>query len=208
MYNIVALFGASGAGKDYLLSRVHQLYDVTGFFRKDSLHFKISITTRPPRPAEKDGVDYIFVAEETFKKIEQQNCMVESQEFRGWFYGTSYQCLEEDKWNVGVFNISGIRQLLANKRCNVIPILITAPDKIRLIRQLSREQNPDIKEVFRRYDTDAQDFANIDFSHYVIDNPELNYQACYTDCIRGIKLDEYESVIQLANFLNMLPPIK
>lgn len=37
-------------------------------------------------------------------------------------------------------------------------IYITATDKERLIRQLTREREPDVREVLRRYDADEDDF--------------------------------------------------
>ena len=52
----------SGGGKTTLiLETIVRLaeHDIVG-------HFSISHTTRPPRPAETDGVDYHFVDDETF----------------------------------------------------------------------------------------------------------------------------------------------
>ena len=42
--------------------------------------------------------------------------------------------------------------------CNLKIIYIVASDKERLIRQLDREENPDIEEIIRRYQTDNIDF--------------------------------------------------
>ena len=40
----------------------------------------------------------------------------------------------------------------------MIVIQITATDKIRLIRQLNRESDPDVNEIMRRFKTDEEDF--------------------------------------------------
>lgn len=41
----------------------------------------------------------------------------------------------------------------------VYPIFIEASDKTRLLRQLNRETNPDVREIIRRYGADENDFS-------------------------------------------------
>jgi hypothetical protein len=38
---------------------------------------------------------------------------------------------------------------------------VSAKDKTRLLRQLNREENPDIHEIIRRFKADEEDFANL-----------------------------------------------
>ena len=45
-----------------------------------------------------------------------------------------------------------------------------AKDKIRIKRQLDREENPDIEEIFRRYETDEEDFSELNFPYEVVLN--------------------------------------
>jgi guanylate kinase len=40
----------------------------------------------------------------------------------------------------------------------VYPIFIEASDKTRLLRQLNREKDPDVKEIVRRFHADEEDF--------------------------------------------------
>jgi hypothetical protein len=40
--------------------------------------------------------------------------------------------------------------------------LVAASDKNRLIRQLQREENPDVEEIMRRFKTDKEDFYNFE----------------------------------------------
>ena len=149
---IIALMGKAGAGKDYLLQEL-----IKG--NKNEYNEIISCTTRPPREGEVNGKNYYFLTEEEFK---QQN-MIESTEFRGWHYGTSIESLDKEKVNVGVFNPAGVRSLIANSSVIVKPYWVQAEDKTRLLRQLNREENPDVQEIIRRWQTDEEDFANIDF---------------------------------------------
>ena len=48
----------------------------------------MSATTRPARPGEQDGIDYVFVDRATFDKWQDHDEFVESFEVFGHFYGT------------------------------------------------------------------------------------------------------------------------
>jgi guanylate kinase len=75
----------SGAGKTSLIDAV---------MRDDSsLKISVSYTTRPPRPGEKDGVDYHFVDERTFAAMKKREEFLESAEVHGNHYGTSKQVI-------------------------------------------------------------------------------------------------------------------
>ena len=64
--------------------------------------------------------------------------------------------------NIGVFDPQGVRNLI-QLGYSVIVFKLHVPDKERLIRQLNREEDPDIEEIIRRYQTDKEDFTNLDF---------------------------------------------
>ena len=67
--------------------------------------------------------------------------------------------------NIGVFNPTGVESLMARPDCNVLVFWIQTNDKIRLLRQLNREEDPDVREVVRRFQADYNDFEDIDFSY-------------------------------------------
>ena len=145
-YKIIAICGKSASGKDSLLREV---------VRKDSnFHEIVSCTTRPPRELEVDGVNYFFMSEEEFLNKKNNNEMLETSSFRDWFYGTSLEGVSEEKINVGVFNPTGINSLLNDNRVDIYLVLVEASDKVRLIRSLRREANPDVGEIIRRYQTE------------------------------------------------------
>ena len=100
---LIALIGKAGAGKDFWLRYICENWE--------EVHEVISCTTRPARFGEIDNINYHFLSDEQF--LSQQfieNCM-----FRGWRYGTRLKDLNPDKINVGVFNLSGIEQLIEKK---------------------------------------------------------------------------------------------
>lgn len=160
-YKIVALFGEAGSGKDYIQKKIMETD-----FGKENLSKIISCTTRPPREGEIDGVHYHFIptTAEFFNGYNMAR-WIEFTNFRDWWYGTSIDHLNKNKINIGVFNIKGINEILKDGQVDCLPIRIVCGDKLRLIRQLNREINPNCMEIIRRFLTDAKDFLDISFKY-------------------------------------------
>ena len=147
-FNVVAFVGKSGAGKDYC---AHKMCEEN----PDNTHFIVSSTTRPIRDYEKEGVDYHFLTEKEFAAAR----FLETASFNGWHYGTRYEDLDPDNVNVGVFNPTGLKSLAAQDDIILKIVYVKASDKTRLLRQLNREEEPNVKEIIRRFGTDEADFV-------------------------------------------------
>ena len=59
--------------------------------RYPEIKLSISATTRKPRAGETEGVNYFFLTEKEFKKIENGE-LLEWAEFAGNYYGTYQMC--------------------------------------------------------------------------------------------------------------------
>lgn len=154
MYKIIALCGKSGAGKDSLMMAIFSHLE-------KYLNPIISHTTRPQREKEIADKSYHFVSEDEFLTLIDENKMLETTSFNNWYYGTSIDSLSNDKINIGVFNPDGIMSLLEDDRIELEIYYITAKGKTRLIRQLNREENPNVDEIIRRYDADEIQFQKM-----------------------------------------------
>ena len=163
-YKIIALIGESGSGKDTLLKKV--LKECPG------LHEIISCTTREPREGEVNGKNYFFISEEEFTQKVLNLEMLEATH-KNWFYGTSIDALDESVINIGVFNPDGVYALLESPEVELITIYVCAKAKTRLMRQLTREENPNVDEIIRRYSADKEDFEEFYFQHYIVNNETL-----------------------------------
>jgi guanylate kinase len=161
-FKMIAIIGQAGSGKDTILRAVCE--------KNHELNEIISCTTRPMRDGEIDGINYHFYTVDKFTEEVLNDKMLEASCFNNWFYGTSSESLLKDKVNIGVYNPEGIESLMLHKDIELYVFLIEASDKVRLIRQLNREKNPDIEEIFRRYKTDRADFADLPFHHNVLEN--------------------------------------
>lgn len=165
-YKVIAICGKSASGKDTLLR-----YTIMNYMW---LHKIINCTTRPPRENEIDGKNYHFLSLEEFAhKDAVEGKMIEVTKFREWCYGTSVEDLSLDEINIGVFNPAGIYALMQREDVDLYVVQIVASDKTRLLRSLTREDNPDVDEIVRRYLADKEDFevfSAIYEPDYIIEN--------------------------------------
>lgn len=84
----IVISGPSGAGKSTILKRLFEEYP-------SRFGFSVSHTTRAPRGAEQDGVEYHFVTKEQFADLVEKKGFVEHATFGSNSYGTSIAAIEE-----------------------------------------------------------------------------------------------------------------
>ena len=76
---LVVLSGPSGVGKDAALTKLREL--------DRPWRFIVTATTRPKRPTERDGVDYIFMDEAAFLDMKSREQFLECAQVYGRWYG-------------------------------------------------------------------------------------------------------------------------
>lgn len=90
----------------------------------------VSTTTRPPRPGERDGVDYHFISEKESLNLEFNDAFAELIEFWGVRYGVTKKEMEA--------KMSG----------ELAPVVILEPKGLAMYEKLCREHGWDIYRVF------------------------------------------------------------
>lgn len=83
--------------------------------------------------------------------------------FNGWYYGTNINDLQEDKVNVIIGDNSRLLDLLTNKQVDTLIIFIETTGKERLLRCLTREEDPDVHEIVRRYTAEEDEYDTKEF---------------------------------------------
>jgi guanylate kinase len=86
---VIVVSAPSGAGKTTVLARI--LRDLGG------IRFSVSHTTRSPRAAERDGVEYHFVDRGAFSRLRDEGSLLEWAEVHGNLYGTGLSEIERAK---------------------------------------------------------------------------------------------------------------
>ena len=76
---LIVLSGPSGVGKDAALNALKLL--------DRPWYFVVTATTRPQRPGEQDGIDYIFLETAAFLEMMEQDELLECAQVYGNWYG-------------------------------------------------------------------------------------------------------------------------
>jgi len=168
MTTVFIISAPSGSGKSTLVARLFQ--DVEG------LQFSVSYTTRKPRGAEKDGVDYCFISREEFEERLKKDEFLEYASVFGNYYGTHISALEraasDGKDLVLDIDVQGAAQL-KQKLPEAVTIFVLAPSRQILEQRLrARSEDPDAV-IVRRLNDAASEIRNYDRYDYVVVNDDL-----------------------------------
>jgi guanylate kinase len=166
---MLVLSSPSGAGKTTISRLLLE--------RDDNLTMSVSVTTRPKRPGEVEGIDYHFVDPTAF------NLMVNRQEFLEYakvfdhYYGTPREPVEASL-GAGrdvLFDIDwqGTQQLAENAARDVATVFILPPSTAELERRLkTRAQDPP-EVVAARMSKAADEISHYPEYTYIIVNSDI-----------------------------------
>lgn len=166
----VVLSAASGTGKTTL---AHMLLD-----GDRALKLSVSYTTRQPRRGEKDGGDYHFVNEESFRSMIDRGAFLEWAEVHGNLYGSSAEwterMLEQGHDVVFDIDVQGGRQV--KERFPEACLIFLVPPSMEVLEARLRQRGTDEEEVIARRLSAAREEirAGLESYDYVITNDRLD----------------------------------
>lgn len=168
---VIILTAPSGAGKTsitrFLLANYPQLA------------FSVSATTRAPRGAEQDGVDYHFISPATFETHIKQNDFLEYEiVYEGLYYGTLKSELEriwtEGKMPILDIDVKGAIAIQKQLGDQALSIFILPPS-IEVLKERLTKRNTDSEEKMQmRLDKAAYEISFSDQFNAVVKNEVLN----------------------------------
>lgn len=97
----------------------------------------ITATTRDPRNGEKDGVDYFFLSEESFRDRIQRGFFLEHAEYNGRLYGTPADFVEQerDRGNDVILKIEVQGAMQVKSRASDAILIFLAPPSWHVLEE-------------------------------------------------------------------------
>lgn len=166
----VIIFSApSGAGKSTVVGHLLGLHP--------EFEFSISATSRAPRGAEKDGVEYYFISAERFRELIAEDAFVEHEEvYHDRFYGTLKTEVERiwAKGHVIVFDVDvkggvNLKKYFGDSALSVLIV----PPSMEVLENRLRGRGTDGEDAIRERLAKAQselDFASGRFDAEIVND--------------------------------------
>lgn len=170
---LVVVSGPSGSGKSTICRRLAE---------RNGYALSVSATTRPPRPGEREGVDYLFLSREEFLRRAGEGQFLEYSEHFGNLYGTPRAPVEEGLARGKVvlleIDVNGGRQVRDALRglpdVRGLFLFVRPPDHEELRRRLAgRDGTGDPESVRRRLERVDLEMAMRSLYDHEIVNDDL-----------------------------------
>lgn len=154
---MLVIASPSGAGKSSISRAL--------FEADPNIKLSISVTTRPRRADEVDGVHYYFIDVPTFERMRANGELLESAQVHGNYYATPKAKIEQElsAGNDILFDIDyqGTLQLYKNCRSDMVTVFILPPSIAELRTRLERRAQDSSGTIEKRLHN-----ARIELSHF------------------------------------------
>lgn len=169
---LTVLSGPSGVGKGSVLAAIRA--------RHPDVWLSVSVTTRPPRPGETEGVEYHFASDEEFDRLVADGELLEHAEYAGYRYGTPREPLLR-RLASGVpalleIDLQGARQVRVAMP-EAFLVFLAPPSFDELARRLTGRATEDPEHVRRRLDLARIELAAEDEFDVVVVNDTIEAAA-------------------------------
>lgn len=175
---LVVVSGPSGAGKDALIDRMKE--------QDMPFHFVVTATTRPKRPDEVEGVDYIFVSMSEFAEMIERQELLEYAIVYGDYKGIPKQqvrdALSSGKdvvMRVDVQGAATVRRLAPE----AVLIFLTASSEEELVTRLHSRKTESHEQLRIRVATSRQEMKRLREFDYVV----VNHQDRLDDAVADVE---------------------
>ena len=165
---LIVISGFSGAGKGTLVKALLEKYD--------NYALSVSMTTRQPRPGEREGIEYFFTDREHFEEIIKQDGLVEYATYCDNYYGTPRAYVEEQmaagKNVILEIEIQGALKI-KEKFPESLLIFMTPPSAEELKRRLETRGTESAEVVAKRLARAVEESEGMEAYDYIAVNDKL-----------------------------------
>jgi guanylate kinase len=197
---MLVLSSPSGAGKTTISRKLLE--------RDRNLHMSVSVTTRPRRPGEVDGVHYHFIDHATFDRMVGEGALLEHAKVFGNYYGTPRAPVEAAlaQGSDVLFDIDwqGTQQLVEKAREDLVSVFILPPSTRELERRLTTRAQDTPTEVARRMAKAADEMSHWAEYDYIIVNLDIDASTRRVEAILTAERLRRARQIGLADFVKDL----
>jgi len=169
---MVVLSSPSGAGKSTLARTLLDPAEGVG-----GIKLSVSVTTRPRRPSEIEGVHYHFISERAFEQMRDHGELLEWAHVHGNFYGTPrepvYAVLEAGSDILFDIDWQGTRQLYEAARQDVVSIFVLPPSAAELRQRLERRAEDAAEVIAARLANAKAELEHWNEYDYFVVNDDL-----------------------------------
>lgn len=166
---LIVLSGPSGVGKGTVRRAIFESED-------NDFQYSVSMTTRPMRAGEVEGVDYYFRTREEFEALIAAGEMLEYAEYVGNYYGTplSYvqKTLDEGKDVFLEIEVQGARQV-KEKAPDGVFIFLTPPDLHELKNRIVNRGTDAMEVIEERMRVAREEIEMMALYDYAVVNDEV-----------------------------------
>ncbi|QGM48171.1 guanylate kinase [Methylocystis heyeri] len=181
---VLILSSPSGAGKTTLTRMLLQ-------DRSLDLTLSISVTTRPRRSSEVDGIHYRFIAQRQFEAMRDNNELLEWAEVHGNFYGTPREPVEQilSQGRDALFDIDyqGTQQVREKMSNDAVTVFILPPSMKELRARLERRAEDSREVIERRLENARKEIIRWTQYDYVLVNDDI--QATFDDLLAILRAE-------------------
>ncbi|NLK69712.1 MAG: guanylate kinase [Clostridiaceae bacterium] len=165
---LLVVSGPAGVGKGTVVSLARE--------RNSDIVFSVSMTSREPRPGEKDGENYFFVSREKFLEMVNENMLLEWVEYCGNFYGTPRLYIEEqlEQGNIVLLEIEveGARNI-KQQYPECVSVFITPPTVTELRKRITKRGTESPEIIEKRMQRAIKELEHMDNYDYIIKNESV-----------------------------------
>ena len=182
---LIILSGPSGVGKDAVLTRMRLL--------DRPFHLTVTVTTRPKRPMETDGVDYIFLSKREFGMMVAKDEFLEHAEVYGNHYGVpKHQVRDAMAAGMDVIikaDVQGAETIRALAP-EALAIFLAPTDMAELEARLTARLTESPGALVLRLKTAAAEMQEAQKFDYVVYNPDGRIDEAVVQIERLVKLEK------------------